>query len=396
MKKKFWMLGMAVMALASCTQNEVLDVPESRVIGFEPFVNKSTRAAIQIQQNQTSDYTGDTAPSDNLYQFWVLAKLDGDELFNGTDKSARVYYKNAPTSGFTYDNHKAWQNGTYSFAAYSNGNHPLKKTGTGDTVAEDEELNVTYSEEKTSDVVTGSKLTFADYEVGSYDLLAAIAKTETLTNPATATNVPFTFKHMLSCIHITLENASTNLYLQIGNIEFKGVKKAKCEFTYSEGTNSSWDYKINWTPYTTEDNEEKDVPIKDDYLFEGTGINADDASNETVNSAAYIAPNGGTLNMRYFVIPQSNESFNSIKLNVKSYTYDKDGTPKFKAAKTGDDAIEEKTISLAISGEHNSWKPGYQYNYRGSLTGDAHWIHFTVKPTENWITTDAPGSVIVK
>ena len=41
MKKSLLMLGAAAMMLASCTQNEVMEVAESRAIGFDAFVNNS-------------------------------------------------------------------------------------------------------------------------------------------------------------------------------------------------------------------------------------------------------------------------------------------------------------------------------------------------------------------
>ena len=44
MKKSLFMLGAAIVALSSCTQDEVLNVNENRVISFESHVNKSTRA----------------------------------------------------------------------------------------------------------------------------------------------------------------------------------------------------------------------------------------------------------------------------------------------------------------------------------------------------------------
>lgn len=39
MKKSLLMLGAAAMVLASCTQNEVMEVAENRSIGFNSFVN---------------------------------------------------------------------------------------------------------------------------------------------------------------------------------------------------------------------------------------------------------------------------------------------------------------------------------------------------------------------
>ena len=41
MKKSFFVLGVAVAALASCTNEEVVDMPQSRAIQFGTFVNHS-------------------------------------------------------------------------------------------------------------------------------------------------------------------------------------------------------------------------------------------------------------------------------------------------------------------------------------------------------------------
>ena len=48
MKKNVWLLGAAVAALTSCTQSEVLDVPEGKKIQFESFVEKPTRAVSDL------------------------------------------------------------------------------------------------------------------------------------------------------------------------------------------------------------------------------------------------------------------------------------------------------------------------------------------------------------
>lgn len=40
------MLGVAALALASCTNEEVLNVSDSRAIGFDAFVGKTTKADI--------------------------------------------------------------------------------------------------------------------------------------------------------------------------------------------------------------------------------------------------------------------------------------------------------------------------------------------------------------
>lgn len=48
MKKSLFVLGVAVAALASCTQSEVLEVAENRAIQFNTFVNNNTKAVTEI------------------------------------------------------------------------------------------------------------------------------------------------------------------------------------------------------------------------------------------------------------------------------------------------------------------------------------------------------------
>lgn len=40
-----FLLAAAAAALAGCAQNEVIDIPQTRAIGFDPYVGNTTRAA---------------------------------------------------------------------------------------------------------------------------------------------------------------------------------------------------------------------------------------------------------------------------------------------------------------------------------------------------------------
>ena len=64
MKKSFFVLGVAVAALASCTNEEVVDMPQSRAIQFGTFVNHSTRGGV----TETTDK--------NLTKFFVFGSYD--------------------------------------------------------------------------------------------------------------------------------------------------------------------------------------------------------------------------------------------------------------------------------------------------------------------------------
>ena len=46
MKKSFFLVGVGLAVLSSCTQNEVVEVADNNAISFDAFVNNSTRADI--------------------------------------------------------------------------------------------------------------------------------------------------------------------------------------------------------------------------------------------------------------------------------------------------------------------------------------------------------------
>ena len=52
MKKNFWMLVISLALLTSCSQSEIVDVPESRVIGFDTYVERISRS---VQNITTAD-----------------------------------------------------------------------------------------------------------------------------------------------------------------------------------------------------------------------------------------------------------------------------------------------------------------------------------------------------
>lgn len=373
MKKTLWMLGMAVTALTSCTQNEVLEVAESRVIGFETFVGKNTRAAVPINQAQASI---GTPAMDNLFQFWVYAWQDNNLLFNGTDENAKVYYSNELRT-FTYDNHQMWDLGsTYSFAAYSNGNTPLVSPLSDppqNTEVNTSPVNVNYEKIMNSGQVVGSQLTFTDYTVGDYDLLAAIAPTKTLPLIATSvSDVPFNFQHLLSLVNINLYNNTEEEYLLIDDIVFEGIRTATCTYSIN-GDNRSIEWATTGTPgnYTFNGTDLKMAAWEDD------NTDHNDATDPNVKKK-YLGP-GQTLTMSYFVIPQNNQTFTNIEVNMQAYKIEGN---KFVQA-TNDHVTKYMTLAVGVN-DHSSWVPGFIYNYRGDLDGAADYIHFHVNSVEDW------------
>lgn len=52
MKKSILMLGLAVAAMTSCTNDEVMEVNQNNLIKFESFVNKGTRTVDEVKKKQ--------------------------------------------------------------------------------------------------------------------------------------------------------------------------------------------------------------------------------------------------------------------------------------------------------------------------------------------------------
>lgn len=360
MKKILFMLGCAAAVLASCVKSEVIDVADTRVIGFEPFVNKATKVANQIQQ------AGPEA-TDNLYRFWVFGYDDSTLQFKGTDDLAKLYYSST-LQGFTYDNHQIWKlNDTYNFAAYSDGNYALTNTQNATTVTNESELKVEYS------LGDGSKpysscLVFEDYTVSENDLLAAITRPFTPRQDSDITPVPFQFQHMLSCVQISIVNSSKDFYLRVADINLTAGKMGDC--TYSINKDAPYTKTIEWENIESGSYRfESKFPITNDNM---------------VNAEGFIAP-GAQANMICFVLPQSNQD---LTADVSLQTYIKEND-KFESTQS---AAQTMTANFGIpdtiiSG-HESWKPGYQYIYKAELSGTAHYIHFRVESVDNWIKTE--------
>lgn len=168
MKKSLMFLGIAAMAFASCTQNEVLEVNQSRAIGFDGFVGNSTRA---------TDVTLATLGSFELYGW-----RDTDLIFNKQEVSVGA------DGTCTYTPVQYWEaNYTYAFEAIAPGNGvngvtiAPAKTGGAITFDSDGETDLIYA--KAGDVTTPEKIESA---------------------PA---NVGLEFKHLLSRVKFTFENA---------------------------------------------------------------------------------------------------------------------------------------------------------------------------------------------
>lgn len=211
MKRSLFWLGAAAMALASCTNSEVMEVAENRAIGFSSFVGKPTKAVTPV-----------TSLSDNYYVFGNYgdgSAWDG-QAFNNEINTATYY----------------WQTGkTYRFGAYAD--------GAGGKL---DNTQVSFS-------AGDKRLTFTNYTPDdAKDLVAAVTEDIEETNYGTGTAVPLTFNHMLSQVKLTFTTDAADTYkLTITDVKINGaVSTATGTYTTS---GASWDRGTASNGYSYED-----------------------------------------------------------------------------------------------------------------------------------------------
>ena len=240
MKKSLVICGVAALALASCTQNEVLDVNESRAIGFNAFVNNNTRAVTEVK---------------TLTDYYVFANF-------GTSDFSGVAYNNESKNQTYY---WAETGNKYRFGAYANGDAGKLTTTTQVSFAPATGTNGT--------------LTFTGYTPDGKDLVAAVANEYTVTGSEDAsTKVQLSFKHLLSQVKFTFKTTDADTYtIAISELKINGaVSKAT----------GTYDGAVNWnTSANTETS---------GYSYDDIADIADAAANYQGSSVETVIPQGNT------------------------------------------------------------------------------------------------------
>lgn len=327
MKKSFFVLGVAVAALASCTNEEVVDMPQSRAIQFGTFVNHSTRSSV----TETT--------KDNLNKFFV---------FGNYDDSWTPVYTNVQVDGGTVGTEGTVWNPTqtaywiegkkYRFGAYSDG--------------ENSNNSVSFS-------ASEQQLMFENYTVDNEkDLIVAIPEEKTAQASDNAP-VELSFYHMLSQVKFTFENTDAHNYtMKISDIKVNAVKTTNVTATYNESGKPD----INWTTQSVS---------TEDYDF-GT---LEDIAREFKDA---------THTTTCFVIPQSNENLEvTFTATFSDAAGVELGTNTFK----GKLAYSGTTTGT----ETNKWTEGFKYNYTVEINGsmidpdlEEQIIQFKVVKVDEW------------
>lgn len=331
MKKSLFMMGVAVAALSSCTQSEVLNVADNNVIKFEnAYVGKATRAATVLDNS-------------NFGSFYVYG-------YNSTSPAADVFtgenvFKGDGTA-WGYDNLKAYDEAAvYTFAAYSDGG---TTKGTGQLAT-----GVNFDASTTPATLKIDNYTTTDNK----DLIVSFSHTNI--DDANAP-VAFTFKHALAQVKFTIQSAlGDENQIVISNFSVTGFAD-KANLTYTMRAQHEVDA-ISWSNLGVDDSNPETPEIKT--------INALDNNVATTSNSAY-----GT----YVVIPQT---VTTLKMTFDATLYKADGT--ILKTNTG--------MTATVSGQE--FTEGFRYNFIATIDGpDMGQISFDKIVVDEWKEYGSDGT----
>lgn len=321
MKKSLFMMGVAIAALSSCTQNEVLDIAESNTIRFgNSYIGKPTRANIINAESE-------------LENFYVYASTSSDSWSSNTTllENEKVY---RGSEGWGYDNiQKYTEDNEYSFVAYSDG-------GNGTTTGKLDN-NVKFTAPTTAGA---AKLEIQNYTTANdNDLLVAISQSVLTSDQL---EVQFAFKHALSQIKFTMHNPLGNNPIRVENFSVTGFKD-----------NGTLTYQL------------LNDPVKSDIQWTGADTNDKTISGLALGDATTANPAVGV----FTVIPQT--------LNQLTVSFDATLYNATTGLKEGETEKFSTTINVADLLNEN-YKPGFIYNFK--MTLNMGYIYFDGITVDEW------------
>lgn len=235
MKKNLFLMGVAIATLSGCTQSEVLDAPESRVIKFNSFVDNNARAVTEVESLTTDFYVFGAHTPTSGENWSSPAQAFNNEL------ASTIYY---------------WQpNDTYRFGAYADGSNG--KIGNAAFDAVNKKLTFTgYTPDDTKDLIAAI----------SDDVSGILSGSE---GNYTHDKVSLSFKHLLSQVKFTIKTDAAATYkLTISDLKIaEASNKGDGEFSTSGTTWNfnaySGDKGYAYTDLTNGGVISKDVPTSD-------------------------------------------------------------------------------------------------------------------------------------
>lgn len=214
--KKIFLIGLTAAAmLASCSNDETVEMAQQKAISFSnAFVNNGTRSI------KDPSFT-----TENLTDFAVYGFTQNGQIFDGV----KVSKGGAASTGWSYDNVQYWVPGnTYTFGAIAP--HSVAANVSGVALPE----NATKVE---------MKVAFTNTDAKQVDLLHAAPPQITGVTASYTTPVSMTFNHQLSKVKFSFENVVGVDY----NVKVSNVKITDA---YKEGTLTVAAAGNNWSNQT--------------------------------------------------------------------------------------------------------------------------------------------------
>ena len=331
--KKLFMIGLAATAmLASCSNDETVEMAQQKAIGFSnAFVNNGTRSIVD------PSFTTKT-----LEDFAVYGFTQAGQIFKGD----KVYKGGSASTGWSYDVLQYWVPGnTYTFGAIAP--HSVA-TNVSDVALPENAKKVEMT------------VAFTNTDADQVDLLhaepAQIAGTEV--TETYKTPVSMTFRHQLSKVKFSFENAVGEGYnVKVSNIKIMDAYKTGTLTVAAAG--NTW-------------SDQADNTLNLDF----GNVVADDA---TADEAAVIA-NAATLESynEKLMIPMDATATYTVTFTAELYQ--------------GDVLLGSYNHEVKI--ENVEFKLGYCYDFKASLTHEnitdkpLNPIEFDVTIVEDWNETD--------
>lgn len=318
MKKAFYMMAAAAIALSSCSSEETTDVAKSTAISFRTSVGLNSRGA--------------ELTTKNIQNMWVSAfnQDNGKSIFSDEEFTKD---KAPGSTTFAPVNAQYWVKGIkYKFVAIS----PEKTTWpVTPTITKD---NVTCTDLAPATTITDQK----DLIIGAVNATSDNHSTE---------GVALTLNHILSQIQIKVKNTNDKIVYRIKGIRIFNVDKNKGTLTYTTSNNkAAWDYTgATKATYTN--------TFNDAIVLDGT-TGKQNATLTGENGGAMIIPQTITPWDGKKVTDQAkyNEgTYISLLLNVKT----KNGLYMYPSQAEGENSYGW----VAVAVPNNKWEIGNKYIY---------------------------------
>lgn len=335
--KKILFAAVAVMAMAACSNEDVISRPARPVIGFDnAFVENSTRAA---------DINADNLTNFGVYGSVVKGNQQG--MIFGNQMVTKT------TDGYTYSPDQYWIAGAkYDFVAFA----PYQN---------DADVNATWKYATNGKAAEKGTITFDNAKAGAnQDFLFAATSCET---PETFNKKPdavgFTFNHMLSRVKLSF----TNGFQSNGNIKLV-VKNVHITNTAAVGTLA-----------VAKAEGDTEAAVADDWTT-ATDDNDLDVTFGDVAAAAQLAENGygsktGSTT-HFYVIPAEREY--NITFDVDLYQAGVHLDTYHRSAKVTVDFTRGMSYDLkATLNQTNTSDEGQLYPIEFTVAGVEDWAGFT-------------------